>query len=120
MKLRSTRRLFAGFAGLLLAAGLAATAAAQKKKPPAHPIDLNRATAAQLERVPGIGPSTAQAILRFRKKSGPLRSVDDLLSVRGIGRKRLERMRPYLTVAPARPAGKQKEATEKPKSTPGN
>ncbi len=94
-------RMLAASAGLLVLGALVITAAGQKKTPPAHPIDLNHATAAQLEQVPGIGPSTARAILRFREKSGPFHSVDELRSLPGFGPKRLARMRPYLTVGPS-------------------
>lgn len=86
---------------------LAAPAAAnQKKKLPAKPIDLNTATIQQLEQLPGIGPSTAEAIIQFREKSGPFRRVEDLLAVRRISASRFERLRPYITVAKARPNGK--------------
>ncbi len=101
----TARRRIAAVAVLLLAGALSIFAAPRKKPPPSHPIDLNRASAAELERVPGIGPATAKAILEFRQKSGPFHSVDDLLSVRGIGPKKLARMRPYLTVGPVRGAG---------------
>jgi competence ComEA-like helix-hairpin-helix protein len=50
-----------------------------------------------LQQVPGIGPATADKILQMRKSYGPFKSVDDLLAVRGIGKKRLEKMRKYLT-----------------------
>ena len=69
-----------------------------KKKPPAHPINLNTATAAELQQVPGIGPSTADKILQMRKSYGAFKTVDDLRAVRGIGEKRLAKMRKYLTV----------------------
>ncbi len=69
-----------------------------KKKPPLHPINLNTANAAQLELVPGIGPSTAERILQARKSYGSFKDVDDLLAIRGIGQKRLDKMRKYLTV----------------------
>lgn len=49
------------------------------------PVDLNRASAAQLETLPGIGPSIAAAIVAFRDESGPFLTVDDLLEVPGIG-----------------------------------
>jgi len=70
-----------------------------KKKPPAHPININTATAADLQQVPGIGPSTAQKIIDTRKSYGAFKSVDDLLAIKGIGPKKLEKMRKYLTVS---------------------
>lgn len=68
------------------------------KKPPQKPVDINRATTAELEQVPGIGHRTAEAIVHLRQKSGPYKHVDDLLAIRGISHTRLERLRPYLTV----------------------
>jgi competence ComEA-like helix-hairpin-helix protein len=73
------------------------------KKPPSHPIDINSASAVQLQEVPGIGPATADKILQMRKSYGAFKSVDDLLSVRGIGAKRLEKMRKYLVAGHAVP-----------------
>jgi competence ComEA-like helix-hairpin-helix protein len=76
-------------------------ASAQKlKSPPAKPLDINSATAAQLEQVAGIGPSIAQSIVRTREKSGPYHRLEDLLVIRGISKQRLEKLRPYLTVSP--------------------
>jgi comEA protein len=74
-----------------------------KKKPPAHPVNLNTASAAELQQVPGIGPSTADKILQMRKAYGAFKSVDDLRAVRGIGEKRLAKMKKYLTVGKAVP-----------------
>ncbi len=54
------------------------------------PIDLNRATADQLDGLPGIGPATAAAIVAHREANGPFASVDELLEVRGIGPAKLE------------------------------
>ena len=71
-----------------------------KKQPSAKPLDLNTATVEQLEQLPGIGPGTAKAIIRFREKSGPFQRVEDLLAIRGITKKRLEKLRPYVFVAP--------------------
>lgn len=65
---------------------------------PKFPLDLNTATAEQLEAIPGIGPVLAQRIVEYRRLNGRFQSVDDLLQVQGIGQKRLERMRPYVTV----------------------
>ena len=96
------------------------------KKPPEAPVNLNTATSEQLQQVPGIGPVTADKILQMRKSYGAFKSVDDLRAVRGIGPKRLEKMRKYLTVGKSLPA---KNAPTQPQrsqpvpvqpSTPGN
>jgi competence ComEA-like helix-hairpin-helix protein len=96
MFLRRSLRVFFScfFIFLLASSSLHAT-----KKPPLHPINLNTATAAQLQEVPGIGPVTADKILKMRKSYGPFKSVDDLRAIKGIGPKRLDKMRKYLTVA---------------------
>lgn len=63
-------------------------------------LDLNRATAEQLERLPGIGEVKAAAILAVRAERGGFRSVDELESVRGIGPSLLTRLRAQLKVGP--------------------
>lgn len=62
------------------------------------PLDLNRATAAELDALPGVGPSTAQAIVDYRRTHGRFRSVDELGHVRGIGPARLATLRPLVRV----------------------
>jgi len=69
-----------------------------KKNPPAHPIDLNTATVKELEQLPGVGPTTARAIVDFRSRGGHFRRVTDLLVIRGISEAKLKKMRPYITV----------------------
>lgn len=64
----------------------------------AAPVPLNSATAADLERVPGIGPALASRIIAKRDSTGAFRSVDDLLAVRGIGPATLEKLKKYLVV----------------------
>ncbi len=77
------------------------TAGSKKADGPAEPLDLNTATAADLRKLPGIGPKLSQAIVDEREK-GAFKSVDDLHGrVKGIGGKTLERLRPYLRVGPA-------------------
>jgi competence protein ComEA len=61
-------------------------------------VDLNTATADQLEALPGIGPATAAAILTHRQRSGPFRRVEDLLEVRGIGLAKLEALRDLVVI----------------------
>ena len=74
--------------------------ASPKKHPPAEPLDLNSASAQELQQLPGIGPSVAKAIVDFREKSGPFRRVEELLAIRGITKERLEKIRPYVKVVP--------------------
>ncbi len=61
-------------------------------------IEINSATAEQLQQVPGIGPTLAARIIDFREEHGPFERVEDLLNVQGIGVRTLENMRPYLEV----------------------
>lgn len=65
-------------------------------------IDPNVAEAAELDRLPGVGPSRALRIVREREESGPFASVEDLARVSGIGPASVERLRPYLRVDGAR------------------
>lgn len=61
-----------------------------------HPVNLNTATTAQLQWLPGVGPATARKIVQDRRAKGAFRSVNDLVRVDGIGEKTLQRLRPYL------------------------
>lgn len=64
-------------------------------------LDINRATVEQFEGLPGIGPALAQRIVEERKARGPFRSIEDLRNVKGLGEKRLKRLRPLLIASPA-------------------
>ena len=79
---------------LTVAAGAAAADAASS----VGVVNVNTATAGQLEMLPRIGPALAQRILDFREANGPFRSVDELVAVKGIGDRSLELLAPYLTV----------------------
>ena len=72
-----------------------------EKQPPAKPIDLNAANAKELQELPGVGPVTAKRIIELREKNGRFKRVEDLLAVRGISQKKLDAMRPYVTVSAA-------------------
>lgn len=101
--LRARGLAFWAIAFILLAWHLGWTspaAGAQKKHLPEKPIDLNTATADQLQQLPAVGPTMAKAILNFREKSGPFRRVEDLLAIRGITKERLEKIRPYVKIVP--------------------
>lgn len=81
-----------------VAAGAPAAAGAAGATGGDGPIDINRATAAELEELPGVGPATAEAIISHREQHGPFASVDDLIDVRGIGDAKLEQIRERATV----------------------
>ncbi len=61
-------------------------------------VNLNTATVAQLEALPGVGPATAARIVEDRERNGPFRRVEDLMRVSGIGRKRFEALKDLITV----------------------
>jgi competence protein ComEA len=64
----------------------------------APPVNLNTATAEQLDTLDGVGPTTAQKILTFRQQHGGFSSVDDLTQIPGIGPKKLAALKPQVTV----------------------
>jgi len=80
------------------AAGPSSTAARPGKPGPAGVLNLNTATAQQLDALPGVGPVTAGAIVAWREAHGKFSSVDQLGEVDGIGPGRLEKLRPLVRV----------------------
>jgi competence protein ComEA len=61
-------------------------------------VNINTATAAALEGLPGVGPALAQRIVAFRQQSGGFRRSEDLLQVSGIGPKKFSKMKAYLSI----------------------
>lgn len=61
-------------------------------------ININSATKTELATLPGIGDVMAERIIRYRQEHGPFRSKEDLLNVSGIGKKKFERIAPYVKV----------------------
>ncbi len=61
-------------------------------------ININTATAEELQMLPGIGASTAQGIVAFRNANGPFKSIEDLVKVRGIGEKKFNSIKAYLRI----------------------
>jgi len=61
-------------------------------------VNINKATAMELCFLPGIGPKKSEKIIRFRQKK-PFKSPKDLLKIKGIGRKSLKKLLPYVTVS---------------------
>ena len=104
------RRLMAGIAVwcVLLCAGTAG-GAWSGQEPPAEPdaerampdadlVDLNRATLAELDTLPGVGPRTAQRIVEYREENGGFTRIEELMNVRGIGERTFLRLKPLVTV----------------------
>ena len=77
---------------------LSVEASSDEPTEPQWPLDINRATAAQLEALPGIGPALAGRIVDYREENGGFLSVEELLNVEGIGPKKLEGMLEYVTI----------------------
>src|SRR4051812_30821054 len=73
-------------------------AAAAKAAIPTAPVNLNTATQAQLETLPGVGAKAAQRILEYRQKNGSFKKPEDLMNVKGIGEKAFLKLKPHLTV----------------------
>ncbi|MDM7996974.1 MAG: helix-hairpin-helix domain-containing protein [Acidobacteriota bacterium] len=65
---------------------------------PSEKINLNTATAEQLQSVPGIGPSTAKSILDYRAKVGKFNKIEEIINVKGIGEKKFQKIKDRLTV----------------------
>ena len=63
-------------------------------------IDINTASAAELEELPGIGPTTAQKIVEYRELNGPFVNTEDIINVSGIGPGTYERIKDLITVSP--------------------
>lgn len=88
------------------------------KVAPSGVVNINTASAEELERLPGVGPSRAQAVLELREKVKRFQSVDDLMRVKGIGRASLRNMRPMLTLEGPTTLSAAPSAKRSPKSAP--
>jgi competence protein ComEA len=67
---------------------------------PATLLNLNTATVADLQALPGIGVATAKLILEHRQKNGGFKKVEELMNIKGIGEKSFLKLKPLVTVAP--------------------
>ena len=70
-------------------------------RPPAQAaaiVNLNTASSAELQSLPGIGVATAARILEYRERNGPFRKIEEVMNIQGIGEKIFLRLRPQLTV----------------------
>ncbi|MDQ3169777.1 MAG: helix-hairpin-helix domain-containing protein [Acidobacteriota bacterium] len=95
---------------LIVAACLigAASSEAQESKPrtasaakaAGSAVNINTATVAELQRLPGIGAATAGRIIEYRQKNGPFGKPEELMNVRGIGEKSFLKLKPLVSVTP--------------------
>lgn len=97
------QRLFLFLVVAILSCSLPVTVLAVEGKPrPAAAavatVNLNSATAKELEALPGIGSATAGNIVAYRSEKGKFKTVDELLKVKGIGTKTLEKIRNLVAV----------------------
>lgn len=77
---------------------VAASPQAQGKVQQVAKININTADISQLQKLPGIGPSTAERIVEYRKENGPFKRIEELMNVRGIGQKKFDRIKDQITV----------------------
>ena len=73
-----------------------------KQAPAQAPLNLNTATIAEFEALPGVGPATAARIVEYRQKQGGFKKIEDLMNVRGIGEKMFLSLKPMIVVTPGK------------------
>src|SRR5580765_7052132 len=91
------------FTTLLGGQAFAQSKAASSERPTAV-VNLNTASVAELEVLPGIGAKTAARIVDYREKKGPFKKIEELMNVQGIGEKSFLKLKPQITIA-TMPAG---------------
>jgi len=72
------------------------------KPPVAGTVNINTASATDLEGLPGIGAKTAQRIVEYRQKNGPFKKVEELMNVRGVGEKNFLKLKNQISIAAAK------------------
>lgn len=103
--MRRVTRSVVAMAAVVCLASIALTAQDQGTsagRAPANLVNLNTASADQLESLPGIGPKTAGRIIEYRQKHGGFKKVEELMNVQGVGEKSFLKLKHLITVTPPR------------------
>ena len=105
--MRRSRLFTIALAVLLAAAHAYAQAAQAKPAPPAKAaaaaiVNINTASVAELDALPGIGAKVAARIIEYRQKNGPFKKVEELMNVRGVGEKNFLKLKAQLSVGTAK------------------
>ena len=108
-------RLMMALGALMIAGVMASAPVLAQDKPaakpaktaaaPAGPVNLNTATQAQLETLPGIGAAAAKRIIEYREKNGKFTKIEQLMNVKGIGEKSFLKLKPMITIGAAATEG---------------
>jgi len=86
---------------ILVAAAALTIAGSVEAAQPAGVVNVNTASAEQLQMLPRVGPALAGRIIDFREANGPFRTVDEIVAVKGIGETSLEKLEPYIVTSGA-------------------
>jgi competence protein ComEA len=94
--------LMLGLANVGVVAQESSRSPGAKSAPAQASVNLNTATAAQLETLPGVGPATAQRILEYRQENGGFKKIEELMNVRGIGEASFLKLKALVTITAPR------------------
>jgi competence protein ComEA len=87
---------------LSAAQGKAAPRSAAAKPAPGKVVNINTASAAELDGLPGIGAKTAALIVDYRQKNGPFKKIEELMNIRGVGEKNFLKLKDHISVGNAK------------------